>query len=440
MEQQLQVRQPTKLDVFFGQVMTDESRAELKACLPEQVPLARFERNLKNALMQNAKLLDLQPHLVWREVAKAASLGLLLDPILGEAAIVISFNGRANREEPQLRTMVRGLQKLARQSGEVALFYSHEVCQNDEFRCELGTAKNLVHNADVFGNRGPVIGYYAVVKYTNGEDDFEPMSQQQVADIRDRSDSWKAYKANRIKDTPWASSHDEMAKKTVMRRLMKRMPQSPDVEHVLAKEDQVEFPDPIDITPQRPTYVPPEAPPRPSLQRPVRRDVTEEMMAAVQEATEPEDIVLQVLEQAPLGAAPAAPSPDAPPAVRGERPAHSTTRTLEDLEAEMGGVLQGEPVPPPKPSTPPPASAHQAAFPFSIPALRVYPLAGSRGLDWEKFRADVITVANSLPNEAVDAVILKYKDELRTMQKQSAVLHKKLIDWLEDRRVGVVSP
>ena len=52
------------------------------------------------------------------------------------------------------------------------------------------------------------------------------------------------FKANRIKDTPWASSYDEMAKKTCLRRLLKRLPTSADLADALMHEgeqDQREY-------------------------------------------------------------------------------------------------------------------------------------------------------------------------------------------------------
>jgi hypothetical protein len=42
-----------------------------------------FERNLFNALAANRNLLTYAPFYLYREVSKAAALGLLLDPPLG---------------------------------------------------------------------------------------------------------------------------------------------------------------------------------------------------------------------------------------------------------------------------------------------------------------------------------------------------------------------
>jgi phage RecT family recombinase len=230
----------TPIEAYAAQVMGDETRtAALFRALPNHVPPERFERNLVNLLMQKPDMLKYDARLVYREVSTAAALGLLLDPQLGEAYVVPVWNGATKREEPQLRVGYRGIIKLARQSGEVSNVYAHEVHEQDYIDCDLGVDKRLVHKPNLFGERGKVIGYYAVVKYKDGTHDFEPMSMQQIHLIRDRSDAWLAFKAGKIASTPWASDEDEMGKKTVIKRLLKRVAQSPDLVSALRIDDDL---------------------------------------------------------------------------------------------------------------------------------------------------------------------------------------------------------
>lgn len=362
---------PTKLDLFFGTVVTASARRELEACLPQHVSLDRFERNLKNALMANPKLLDCPPQLVWREVAKGAALGLLLDPQLGEAAIVLVWNNASKREEPQLRTMVRGLQKLARQSGDVVLFYAHEVRDNDERKIVLGDTKKLIHEI-AFGDRGKSVGYYAVVKYANGERDFEIMDLEQINAIRDRSQAWQAYRNKRISSTPWATDYDEMAKKTVMRRLLKRMPQSPDLAEALAEEDRLDLADTVELAPVRPTQTPTGAPPRPHP------------------------------AQAP------APQPV------GE--VDPVTGDVHQPPAEDGA---GPETPPEKPTDPPPAEPPK-------PTVAVRKVEGSRELDWHAFIQEFDQELTRTPPDEVDDLETRHKDALAQLEKQARVLHHSL--------------
>lgn len=253
---------PTKLDQFRMEILPPDRRQELIAGMPPHFRPERFERNLVNALMQNPWLMQMDPRLIFREVSKAAALGLYLDPQLGEAYLIESWNGKAKRKEPQLRVGYRGLIKLGRQSGEISMMYAHEVHKNDVFKASLGDHKSLAHEPDLFGDRGEIVGYYAVVKYKDGETDFEPLSILQAHGIRDRADGWKAFKEGKIKSTPWSTDEVEMSKKTAIRRLAKRIPQSPELAEALGIEDAAEHAE------MQRVISPPPKPPRPATALP----------------------------------------------------------------------------------------------------------------------------------------------------------------------------
>jgi recombination protein RecT len=228
---------PTRAEVFIGEVLPPNRMETLVSTLPAHVKPERFERNLLVAVTQHPALLECDPAAVFNEVGKAAALGLYLDPQLGEAYLITGWDGRANRKVPQLRLGYRGLIKLARQSGQISRAYAHEVCEYDPVRVTLGTEKSLFHEPDFSKPRGKVLFYYAVAAYADGEVDFEPMAIEKIHAIRERSDGWRAFKAGKIKSTPWSTDEEEMAKKTVLRRLLKRLPQSPELAEALRIED-----------------------------------------------------------------------------------------------------------------------------------------------------------------------------------------------------------
>lgn len=231
---------PSKLDEYAVQVLPPERKQELWRSLPSHIKPAVYERNLMNALMANPSLMEFDPRLIFREVAKAAALGLLLDPLLGEGYIVTAYNYKTRRTEPQLRVGYKGMNKLARQSGNVANIYAHEVHALDYVECDLGFPKVFHHKPKLFGDRGELVGYVAIITFKDGTFDFEPMSVEQCQAIRDRSDAWKAFKDGKIKSTPWATDEVEMSKKTTLRRLMKRQEQSPELASAMRIEDEAE--------------------------------------------------------------------------------------------------------------------------------------------------------------------------------------------------------
>jgi recombination protein RecT len=277
---------PTALDKLRMEILPPERAQTFYAGMPAHVKPERFMRNLDIALMQNTDLMQCDARLIFREISKAAALGLYLDPQLGEAYLIVGWNGKAKRKEPQLRIGYRGLIKLGRQSGEISQIYAHEVHANDIFKASLGDDKKLIHEPDIFGDRGSIVGYYAVVKYKDGDSDFEPLTIAQAHAIRDRSDGWKAFQAGKIKSTPWSTDELEMSKKTVIRRLVKRIPQSPELAEAARIEDSAEY---HDVAPT-PALQPPRPPVPPAFQIGQQEDVTdiEHEDAGVEEHAEAE--------------------------------------------------------------------------------------------------------------------------------------------------------
>lgn len=235
------ISKPTQLERVLGEVLPAERRDEFYRVLPRHISPERFERAVANVLMNTPEMLAADPRLIFREISKVVGLGLMLDPQLGEAYLILGWNAKTRQKEPQVRIGYKGLIKLAKQSGEILNIYAREVHEKDEIECLQGDENRLIHKPRLFTDRGPVVGYYAVVKLRNGEIDFEPMSVQQIHEIRNRSDGWKAYSEGRIKSTPWSTDEGEMSKKTVLRRLQKRLTQSPDLAAATAIEDSAEF-------------------------------------------------------------------------------------------------------------------------------------------------------------------------------------------------------
>lgn len=316
-----------KVDAFKSRVLPEEKARLLYTALPSHISPERFDRNLINALMANPDLLDCDPLMVYREVSKAAGLGLLLDPQLGEAYIIIGYNGKTQRKEPQLRIGYKGMCKLARQTGSVSTIYAHEVCAADKIECHMGTEKRLVHTPKLFTDRGLVVGFYAVINFKDGSFDFEPMSVGQTQAIRDRSDAWKAFKANKIKSTPWSTDEDEMAKKTVLRRLLKRQDQSPELATAIRIETEAENDDDHDFHPVRQVAAPVQPPEPPDGAAQIEAPKAAAAPEATQKpADEPEASFVDLMGNTSTVMATAAPPPEPPEPPDSEDPAPKTTK------------------------------------------------------------------------------------------------------------------
>lgn len=196
---------------------------EIAKALPGHITVDKFIRTAQTAIVSTRNIEKAKPGPLLQAISKAAADGLILDG--REAALVIDYNGDA-----QYRPMMRGLLKLAYNSGRVKSISVQIVCENDDFEYVLGDEERIIHKINFKGERGPVMAVYAVAKLDGGEVMREVMTVDQVNSIRDRSDAYRAFVAKKIKSTPWSTDWEEMARKTVFRRLSKYLPSSTDKE------------------------------------------------------------------------------------------------------------------------------------------------------------------------------------------------------------------
>lgn len=194
---------------------------EFNKALPGHISTERFVRTAQTAIALTRNIDKVKnPQSLLAACTKAAADGLILDG--REAALVIDYNGEA-----QYRPMMRGLLKLAYQSGELKGLVVEVVRQGDLFRHRpTNLVEPITHEIDHDRERGEPRLVYAMAELKDGGILHEVMSIADVNAIRDRSDAFRAFKAGKIKSTPWASDWSEMARKTVFRRLSKYLPSS----------------------------------------------------------------------------------------------------------------------------------------------------------------------------------------------------------------------
>jgi len=200
-----------------------KAQPEFAKALPSYIKPDRFVRTAQSALTFTRNIDKVtSPQSLLACCMKAAADGLILDG--REAALVVDFRG-----DVQYRPMMRGLLKLAYNSGMLKGIVVEVACQGDAFSHRpTNLNEPISHEINHVGARGDVIAVYALAELKDGGIVHEVMSVAQVNAIRDRSDAWRAFKADKIKSTPWHTDWSEMARKTVFRRLSKYLPSSSD--------------------------------------------------------------------------------------------------------------------------------------------------------------------------------------------------------------------
>ncbi|MGI9484974.1 MAG: recombinase RecT [Geminicoccaceae bacterium] len=217
--------------------------AEMSAAVPSHVDATQWLRVLQTSVMNDRNLLGAKPDSLLREAVKLAQVGLTTDPHLGEAYLFADSKGSC-----QARVDYKGLIKLGRQAGAFTQIYAQDICANDPVKeLRAGNDRGIDHKV-ALSNRGERLGYYAFVKFTDGTVDFEWMELGEIYAIRDRfSQAYKSGKTN-----PWGTAEGEMCKKTVLHRLLKRLPKSTQLERAMSMENEANFPEtPMkDVTPE----------------------------------------------------------------------------------------------------------------------------------------------------------------------------------------------
>lgn len=156
-------------------------------------------------------------------VMNVANTGLTLNPIMKLAYIVPRYIDR--KMQACLEPSYQGLVKLITDAGSVTSISCNLVRENDEFDYQLASDQKIIHKPKL-GNKGDIIGAYAVAVLKDGSQMVEVMDKEEIESIRDTSESYKAYKDGKIKSCVWVDYPGEMFRKTVLRRIVKYLPKT----------------------------------------------------------------------------------------------------------------------------------------------------------------------------------------------------------------------
>lgn len=191
-------------------------KPQIEAALPSVITPERFTRMALTAVSSNPKLANCTPKSFMGALMNAAQLGLEPNTPLGQAYLIPYKNKGV--DEVQFQIGYKGLVELAHRSGEFKNIEARVVYENDTFEYEYGLEPKLVHKP-AMKDRGKPIYYYAVFTLVNGGFGFEVMSKEDI-DIHKN----KYSQAAGSKYSPWNTNFDEMAKKTVLKRVLKYAP------------------------------------------------------------------------------------------------------------------------------------------------------------------------------------------------------------------------
>lgn len=222
-------------------IRTGIGELDLEAILGGAEASNRFKKIVLTTLSLNTNLYNCDRRSLMSSCMKAAADGLVLD---GREAAIITFRAKNGPNKAQYIPMVAGVIKKVRQSGEVSVFNAQLVYENDKFKAVYGLNPTLEHEPLLDGERGAVRGCYAVCRFKDGNSDYEYMTKADIEAIRNRG---KARNSG-----PWATDWGEMARKTLLHRLAKRLPMATDAQNTMSRIEDL-----YDLDSPDPNYVEP---------------------------------------------------------------------------------------------------------------------------------------------------------------------------------------
>ncbi len=213
----------------------EKMKPGIAAALPSVITPERFTRMVLSAISTNPTLAQTTPKSFLGAMMTAAQLGMEPNTPLGQAYLIPFRNHGVL--ECQFQLGYKGLLDLAYRSGEVSSIQAQIVYENDKFEYSYGLEPKLVH-VPAMSDRGDPTHVYAVFRTKDGGFGFEVMSMD---DCRAHARRYsKAYNAG-----PWQTNFEEMAKKTVLKRVLKYAPLKSDFQRAVTQDETIK----VDISP-----------------------------------------------------------------------------------------------------------------------------------------------------------------------------------------------
>lgn len=129
------------------------------------------------------------------------------------------------------RVCDKGMIDLAYRSGEISTIQAHVVYANDRFSYSFGLNPTLEH-IPATADRGEPTHVYAVFRTKDGGFGYDVMSMD---DVRQHAKKYSKSYGN----GPWQTNFEEMAKKTVLKRVLKYAPLKSDFVRQLSTDESI---------------------------------------------------------------------------------------------------------------------------------------------------------------------------------------------------------
>ena len=198
-----------EVSIRFSEQLMDKL-VEVEQALPRDFNKTRFVQNCLSVMNEKPELAKINRSQVIAGALKAAYLGL---DLLNKECYLIPYGNTI-----QFQTDYKGEKKFVKNYSirPIKDIYAKVVREGDFFEERILDGQPSVDFKPLPFNNGKIIGAFAVVLYMDGGMEYETMSTEDINSVRNNYSKASQSKA-------WKNSFDEMAKKTVLRRLCKHI-------------------------------------------------------------------------------------------------------------------------------------------------------------------------------------------------------------------------
>lgn len=210
--------------------------SQIKLALPANLTADRFQRIVLTAISSNPKLQECTPTSFLGAMMTAAQLGVEPNTPLGQGYLIPRKAKKGDQyiNECTFQLGYKGMIDLAYRSGNIANIGAYTVYAKDEFHVQFGLNPDITH-IPCMTDRGDPVAFYAYYKTKDGGFGFDVMS---VDDVRKHAKQFSE-SVKRGWSSPWDSNFEEMAKKTVLKKVLKYAPLSTEVASKIGMDETV---------------------------------------------------------------------------------------------------------------------------------------------------------------------------------------------------------
>ena len=190
-------------------------KQEIAQTLPPDISYEQILRAFTTSASINPEILTCSKQSLWLAILRACRDGLLPD---GKEGAIVAFKDKAN-----WIPMYTGLLRRFRRSGKFKSVSAHVVYEGEEFSYFIDeNGPHLKHVPGDTFETAPIVKVYARAATNDGGIFIEVMNKAEIDKHRKMSRTTRD-------DAPWKLWFEEMAKKTVIIRLSKFLPDARDI-------------------------------------------------------------------------------------------------------------------------------------------------------------------------------------------------------------------